>query len=190
MNNSDNFVFATRTLDSGITVEVLQDTDPMNPRRDWDNESLMVCFHKRYDLGDSNTGYNERDFDDWHQVYEQLRIDGYQTILALYLYDHSGISISAKSFLGRAHHAEWDSGQVGFIASKELGHDTYLMDEVSAYDSYLQGNVYAYRIYEDKTCESCNHTSQEVYAYTGGYDTPDEALSAGIYEANYVKVGA
>jgi len=35
-------------------------------------------------------------------------------ILPLYLYDHSGISISSGSFIGRAPHAEWDSGQVGF----------------------------------------------------------------------------
>ena len=130
------------------------------------------------------------DFDNWDELYAQLVEDGYQTILALYLYDHSGISMSASSFLGRAQQAEWDSGQVGFIASKELGHDTYLMNEVSAYDNYLTGNVYAYRIYEDKSCESCNHTSQEVYEYMCGYDTIDEALRAGISEANYVKVGA
>lgn len=190
MNNSYSLVFASRTLDSGITVEVLQDTDPLNPRRDCDYDSLMVCFHKKYDLGDSNTGYNKHDFDDWDELYAQLVADGYKTILALYLYDHGGISMSAKSFLGRAHHAEWDSGQVGFIASKEIGHDTFLMAEVSAYDNYLQGNVYAYRIYEDKTCESCNHTTQEVYEYMCGYDTIDEALSAGISEANYIKVGA
>lgn len=71
MNNSDSLVFASRTLDSGITVEVLQDTDPLNPR-DWDNDSLMVCFHKKYDLGDSNTGYNKRDFDSWEELYGHI----------------------------------------------------------------------------------------------------------------------
>lgn len=33
----------------------------------------------------------------------------------LYLYDHSGLAMSTGSFVGRAHHAEWDSGYVGFI---------------------------------------------------------------------------
>ena len=33
----------------------------------------------------------------------------------LYLYDHSGLAMSTGSFVGRAHHAEWDSGCVGFI---------------------------------------------------------------------------
>ena len=48
-------------------------------------------------------------------------------ILPLWLYDHSGPALSTASFLGRAQHTEWDSGQVGFIymakdtAIKELG---------------------------------------------------------------------
>ena len=36
------------------------------------------------------------------------------------LYDHSGLAMSTESFSGRAPHAEWDSGQVGWIyVSKE-----------------------------------------------------------------------
>lgn len=40
---------------------------------------------------------------------------GEVAVLPLYLYDHSGISMSTGSFVGRAQHAEWDSGQVGYI---------------------------------------------------------------------------
>ena len=41
-------------------------------------------------------------------------------MLPLYLYDHSGLAMSTESFSGRAPHAEWDSGQVGWIyVSKE-----------------------------------------------------------------------
>lgn len=36
-------------------------------------------------------------------------------IMPLYFYEHSGCSISTRSFVGRAHHAQWDSGQVGYI---------------------------------------------------------------------------
>lgn len=36
-------------------------------------------------------------------------------ILPLYLYDHSGLAMSTGSFIGRALHADWDSGPVGFI---------------------------------------------------------------------------
>ena len=180
MNDRYNHVFASEILDvNGKTVEVLQDLDPLDPRNFWDHDSLMLCFHKQYNLGDSNTGYKEADFDDWHQVYEQLRIDGYQTILALYLYDHSGISISARSFLGRAPHAEWDSGQVGFIAHKEADKEELLNMEVEEYNNYITGQVYAYRVYEKTTCESCSHEDEEVYEYCGGYYSVLEALNAG-----------
>ena len=42
-------------------------------------------------------------------------------MLPLYLYDHSGLAMSTESFSGRAPHAEWDSGQVGWIyVSKKM----------------------------------------------------------------------
>jgi len=175
-----SIIYESQVVDTnGKTVEVLLDTDPLNPRHDWEHDSLMLCFHRRYTLGDTNTGYNEGDFDNWQEVYDQLRLDDYQTILALYLYDHSGISISARSFLGRAPHAEWDSGQVGFIAHKEAGMESLLESEVKEYDHYLTGEVYAYRVYEKTKCESCHHEDEEVYEYCGGYYSVLDALNAG-----------
>ena len=35
--------------------------------------------------------------------------------LSVYVYEHSGVAISTRPWTGRAHHAEWDSGQSGFI---------------------------------------------------------------------------
>jgi hypothetical protein len=75
-------------------------------------------------------------------------------MLPLYLYDHSGLAMSTESFSGRAPHAEWDSGQVGWIyvskedalkefdADKMTGAirqkaDALMRSEVAAYDSYL-----------------------------------------------------
>lgn len=49
---------------------------------------------------------------------ELLRLcdkSGLVALLPLYLYDHSGLAMSTGSFIGRAPHADWDSGQVGFI---------------------------------------------------------------------------
>ncbi len=60
----------------------------------------------------------EEDILDYCSAEEMLQLcakHGDVAILPLYLYDHSGISISTGSFVGRAHHAEWDSGQVGYI---------------------------------------------------------------------------
>ena len=42
-------------------LEVVQDTDPESPRT-WDNLGTMVCFHKRYELGDK-TDYRTEDYD-------------------------------------------------------------------------------------------------------------------------------
>lgn len=36
----------------GYTIEIKQDSDPQNPRTDWDPAAHMVCWHSRHNLGD------------------------------------------------------------------------------------------------------------------------------------------
>ena len=38
---------------NGNTIKVFVDEDPQSPR-EWDNAGTMVCFHRRYNLGDIN----------------------------------------------------------------------------------------------------------------------------------------
>lgn len=87
-------------------------------------------------------------------------------ILPLYLYDHSGITISCHPFS-----CSWDSGQVGYAVltkqeiDSEFGGDrekaeAYLRATVKTYDDYLTGSVYGYTIEpaddnEDKIEDSC-----------------------------------
>lgn len=80
-----------------------------------------------YDTGwivDKDFSCIHSDSEDLEDLLEQLGTDtlldlvsekNEYAILPLYLYDHSGLAMSTGSFLGRALHAEWDSGQVGFI---------------------------------------------------------------------------
>lgn len=83
-------------------------------------------------------------------------------ILPVYLYDHSGLAMSTGSFLGRALHADWDSGQVGYIYAtredilKAFGDITpetekrarkALEAEVKDYDAWLRGDCWGYRAY-------------------------------------------
>ncbi len=115
-----------------------------------------------------------------------LRLAGYENIiLPLYLYDHSGLSISTGSFAGRAPHAEWDSGQVGWIyagkkeAAAEFGEGALstcpktmqaLEAEVSEYASYLRGECYGFQLYENGVeVDSC-------WGFLGSL----EAVKAGI----------
>jgi hypothetical protein len=91
-----------------------------------------------------------------------ILLDNGYVILPVYMYEHSEIALSCSSFLGRAQHAEWDSGQVGFIYAspetieKEYGglNDEnkqktidYIKNEVEVYSQYLNGSVYGYQLY-------------------------------------------
>ena len=108
-------------------------------------------------------------------------------ILPLHLYDHSMLSISAHSFVGRAHHAEWDSGQVGWVYAdkddilKEFGGknltpdkrekaETLLHGEVETYDCYLRGECYGFELLQNgKMVDSC-------WGFLGGMDQVLEAM--------------
>lgn len=102
-------------------------------------------------------------------------------VLPLYLYDHSALAMSTDSFIGRAVHAEWDSGQVGWIyVSKEDIRAEYqvdritpsvreqaenrLKDEVRIYDAYLRGECYGYELYKNgELTDSC-------WGFVGSFD--------------------
>lgn len=221
---------------------IMQDDEPLNPRTDYDNFGHMVCWHRRYNLGD------EHNYEDTHELFMQLALDSISSdciidfaksgkaegirleydrcahgwviqsfssrykdwcndvifcgsfennkqditegliealsnkdlhtliseknvILPLNLYDHSGISMSVSSFVGKAHHAEWDSGQVGWIyATAEDIQKEYsslspesmekanrlLQGEVENYNHYLTGQCYGFRLYENgEETDSC-----------------------------------
>ena len=69
-------------------------------------------------LEDQNADEFKRDLLPYGTISELIHLcneSNQVAILPLFLYDHTNISISTGSFLGRAHHAEWDSGPVGFI---------------------------------------------------------------------------
>jgi hypothetical protein len=164
-------------------LKIEQDTNPMNPRTDWDNLGTMVCFHKRYDLGDK-TDYRTEDYDSWNELEEGIvKNEGEVFILNLYLYDHSGITISTSPFDCR-----WDSGQIGFIfvskyKMKKEGIDEskveeYLKGEVETYDKYLTGEVYCYEVYEIETCDK-GHQHKKLVESCGGYFGEEECESEG-----------
>ena len=72
-------------------------------------------------------------------------------ILPLYLYDHSGITMSASAFS-----CPWDSGQVGYIYQRLTPEVTredlvkYLVSEVEEYDSYLTGDCWWFALESQK----------------------------------------
>ena len=152
----------------GYKIIIKYDEDPMDPRSN-DNIGKMICFHKRYDLGD-NHDYDSNDYSGWDELREQLIKDfRNDVILPLYLYDHSGITMNTTGFSCR-----WDSGQVGFIvvdremllALRGVKKITkkereklfeYLKSEVEEYDNYITGDAYGYVIEDEdeEEVDSC-----------------------------------
>jgi hypothetical protein len=197
--NEDGFNFTFEPIEDTLKIiktkdgfearYLTQDTEPINPRED-ENYSTMVCFHNRYSLGDK-TDLKSDNFNGWKEVYDYIKNELKAImILPLYLYDHSGISMKVGSFQGLLPqgHAEFDSGQVGFIYMtaenlKELGMDKskvgdFLRGEVETYNQYLTGDVYCI-VREDynKNKEPINY---DIVGGYYGYEKSKKALESGI----------
>jgi hypothetical protein len=153
-----------------VTIKIKEDIDPVNPRREWDNFGTMACFHPRYNLGDADHGFT----DPQHLIVFLTENKDKYVYLPLFLYDHSGISISVKNVW--PYKDQWDSMMVGFIyaetdseevkawtkewkeqnypgkTDREIIHEIFV-NEVTIYNHYISGNVYCYDIPE--TRDSC-----------------------------------
>lgn len=177
----------TERIDNFI-LEVFYDDDADCPRS-WDNLGKMICFHRRYKLGD-NHNFSADDFNSWEELENILRTEeNAHTILPLSLYDHSGISMSVGSPT-----CPWDSGRVGFIyitkdKVKSEGIDEskveeYLIGEVETYNQYLTGDVYRYEISRVSVCDhGCEHT--ELVDSCGGFFGEDFCISEAKSALNY-----
>ncbi len=161
-------------------IEIFPDNNPDNPR-EWDNLGTMICFHTRYHLGDKH-GYDHKDYSGWEELEKTIVEDNnVGVILPLYLYDHSGITISTTPFS-----CPWDSGKIGFICvSKEKileefggkivtkklkeGVEKILKAEVLTYDQYLRGDIYRYKISKVTTCDQGNEHKEEIDSSWGFY---------------------
>lgn len=146
-------------------IKIFNDESPESPRTSMDNLGKMVCFSKNYNLGDKHD-YNFFDYSSWEEQRKAIeKNEDVCVILPIYLYDHSGITISTSPFSCR-----WDSSQKGWIfVSKKKVREEYgvkkitqkviekvtkvLEGEVETYDQYLTGDIYGYEVYEVTKCE-------------------------------------
>lgn len=182
-----------------VLLKIEYDDNAESPR-EWDNLGTMVCWSRRYNLGDehnySDPSYflealagelSNMDSDKLEdKTDEQLLriIERYAIILPVYKYEHSGIALNTTGFSCR-----WDSGQVGWIYvtkkqvreeydAKRVGKklkervEGYLKNEVETYSQYVQGTVFGF-ILEDK------ETGEEIDSCWGfyGYDHMTNGMS-------------
>jgi hypothetical protein len=145
-----------------IPVRIVYDDEPLNPREECEeNFTTIVAWHRRSDLGDK--GFNYRDlpsFDTPEEVEAWLREEhGAICVMPLYLYEHSGQTLSLRPFGD-----PWDSGQVGFVFVTQAHMDAtgaptpegLIEGDVATYDAFLRGEVYGYIVADDEDdAESC-----------------------------------
>ena len=179
-------------------LKVVHDSSADSPR-DWDNLGTMICFHNRYDLGDKHS-YDSDDYSGWEEMEKAIiKEENPAVILPLYMYNHSGISISTRPFSCR-----WDSGQIGFIlvskkkALEEFGGkivtaklkeriEKILEGEVETYTQYVEGEVYGFQIVDEdgEHIDSCYGFYGTDFATNGMLDYIDHEL-LGVAEAEVV----
>jgi len=181
----------------GYRIRIVADEDADNPRTEWDNFGTMVCFHRRYTLGDTTKwtprgpqGYSDgrgrpEEFAEWlHDKENHVAVS-----LPLYLYDHGGITMSTGSFGD-----PWDSGQVGQIfVTEEKIRENFLLaadepitpellkksasimrSEVEIYDLYLTGGFVGFIVeLADGTALDCGSCFDSCW----GFDDKDYAIT-------------
>lgn len=133
-----------------MKLRIVQDEDPPNPRKEFDNFGKIVHWHRRYDFGE-----RIEDPSSWLNCLPQGTV-----VLPLCLLDHSGLHM----WVGTRHHdcdpGGWDSGPVGYIyatpedVQKEFNGDkdkakACLEQEVKTFDQYLQGDVWGFVVEDD-----------------------------------------
>ena len=175
-------------------LEIFEDLDPTDPR-EFDNLGTMVCFHRRYNLGDE-TELKSSDFSSWEELENYIYKEEDALIaIPVFMYDHSGLWINTTGFS-----CPWDSGQVGYIyISKEKVRSEYnckriskklkemireiLCSEVDLYNDYLCGNVYGFTLTDKENAEeidsSCgfygtDYIENGIFDYVSSYFTKAE----------------
>lgn len=151
----------------GCRIKIMQDEDA---QYDFSELGSRVCWHRNYILSSSNVSTrtdNRNKTDKYKENYSFEEPEDFQQfckenkvlVFPLWLYDHSGITISMN--YSYPYNDKWDSGQVGWVfvtyeeirkefkakkVTKKLLEKTgkILEGEVKTFDDYLRGNVYGF----------------------------------------------
>jgi hypothetical protein len=169
-------VYSKATV-GNVKVEIIHDTDGLSSPRDWDNLGTILYAHSRYKVGDKT--FDTSKYSGWEEALKgEVGNLNDLVYLPVFLYDHSIQHVSTESFIGRALHAEWDSGQVGWVyVTKEQLRKEYgvsritkdirekaikvLKSEIEVFDKYVSGEVYGVKVIEldedgkEKSSEDC-----------------------------------
>jgi len=158
-----------------FTIKIRWDEDPQCNPRDEDNLGTLSWWHRRYDFKEDENGKElwrtidpEGESGDYGEpVHEDNMRCSELIYLPVYMYDHSGLSVSTRGFK-----CPWDSGQLGWIwCTKEAARlewpntkdeqlvalaEDRLRAEIKSWDLFLTGQVYGYEVWLDgELVDSC-----------------------------------
>ena len=182
----------------GHIIEIFQDENPESSR-EWDNLSVLHCWHKRMDIGDENYYLSlEEDERRLKQVLSEAKRNK-DIIYNLYIYQHTRVSLSLSN-ANYPYNDRFDAGQVGHVVvdrkkaleefsqkrmSKKLRDkiDKIVEGEIQTYNQFLGGECYGYQITdkEDEDAGSC-------WGFYGTKCVIDEAKSVIDYVKKKEKV--
>jgi hypothetical protein len=182
-------------------LKIIQHEDYGSPL-EYDRMGTMAYNHRNYNLDEpiigspidwlaGKLGKSTRGLSYDDTTLDNLQCDFFRKYVGfkLYLYDHSGLSLSTEPFSNR-----WDSGQIGYIyvsredvrkefrvsrvtKSIEAKAERILLAEVEQYDLYLRGEVYGFEITDEsgEVVDSCYGFYGDDHNKSGLYDTiPNE----------------
>lgn len=154
----------------GFTLNIFEDTIE-SPRIYYEdtNKTKMICFSRKYNLGDEHDFKNPLEFKKWYEKHKEEIC----CIKPLYLYNHSGLSISTTPY-----NDKFDSGQIGYVycLKSDFIEDEKLLDnkiienqleeEINDYDLWLN-NIPPYYSFEITDENDDRIECMGVFEYNG-----------------------
>ena len=182
---------------NGWKAYLVHDPEPPNPR-EWEHCTQMLCWHKRYQLGDKHSLTPK-------QARELIQKTN-AIHLPLFLYDHSGISMSWDGDR-YPFNDTWNAGQVGYLIAtaeaiqKEYGNNSaetrlrcldLMKMEVEEYDDYLTGSCYGILVEnpdggKEETCWGFLGYDYAIRETQAMLDAAVQAGTGRIPDAQYVE---
>lgn len=132
-------------------------------------DSIDVLYnHRRYTLG--NIVVNPGEFSNEEEMINWIKeVHDAKTIVPLYAYEHGDITVSTSKFT-----CPWDSGQVGWIISKNENDDKMCNGLAKDMDMCLNNNIYRIHLVKINKCDF-EHEHREIIDSVGGiFDDSDD----------------
>ena len=157
-------------------LKIEYDDMPLNPRTDYDG-NLCTIFSQRgnWDIGDSEFSYTRDEAPKKYEEFKNRQDKGEILMLPVYMYDHSGQTISLGDF-----HDRYDSGVCGYaFVEKKRIFEKYpdateenwkekaykaIQVEIDIYDKYIKGETYAWLL--EKAEETEHKRVSDGYTWT------------------------